>query len=262
MNDKLKRLSKNVSELFSNKVRSPQQVFDIFNSQIYKSQQAYFNALGGDSIIKIVLYIFSLKKTGDFKMGDDMINKLSFASVFYTTGYYTNIDCDFCEGRGIEDCGKCDSNGYEDCDACGGDGEGMDGNTCRRCSGNGTETCIECNGAGEVECNECDGNGEFETDELIYIHHYICTWDNEVKTQFKLNEKTNEPAMSEYDFDRLGDEYIVLMSTENNSELRNFVEINQVYCISYLNEINLIVSDSSSLNIYWSDYEDFLSYKL
>ena len=140
--------------------------------------------------------------------------------------------------------------------------EGIDGNTCRRCSGNGTETCSECNGAGEVECNECDGNGEFETDELTYIHHYICTWDNEVKTQFKLNEKTNEPAMSEYDFDRLGDEYIVLMSTENNSELRNFVEINQVYCISYLNEINLIVSDSSSLNIYWSDYEDFLSYKL
>lgn len=68
--------------------------------------------------------------------------------------------------------------------------------------------------------------------------------------------------MSEYDFDRLGDEYIVLMSTENNSELRNFVEINQVYCISYFNKINLIVSDSSYLNIYWPDYEDFLSYKL
>lgn len=167
MNDKLKRLSKNVSELFPNNVRSPQQVFDVFNSEIYKSQQTYFNALGGDSIIKIVLYIFSLKKTGDFKMGDDMISKLSFASVFYTTGYYTTIECDFCDGRGIEGCGKCDGDGYQDCDGCGGDGNGTEtyGNTCSTCSGNGTETCDECNGDGELECNECDGDGEFESNE-------------------------------------------------------------------------------------------------
>ena len=71
MNDKLKRLAKNISELLPDTSKSPQQVFDLFAGRIYDSQEDYFRALGGEAIVKIVLYIYSFKETGDFKMGGD-----------------------------------------------------------------------------------------------------------------------------------------------------------------------------------------------
>jgi hypothetical protein len=57
MNDKLKRLAKNISELIPDNPKSPQEVFDLFSNNVYESQKEYCNARGGDSIIKISLYI-------------------------------------------------------------------------------------------------------------------------------------------------------------------------------------------------------------
>ena len=74
MNDKLKRLAKSISELLPDNPKNPQNVFDSFSNNVYESQKDYFNALGSDSIIKIILYIYSLKETGEFKMGDNNKN--------------------------------------------------------------------------------------------------------------------------------------------------------------------------------------------
>lgn len=261
MNDKLKRLAKNISELLPDNSKSPQQIFDLFAGRIYDSQDDYFRALGGDAIVKIVLYIYSLKETGDFKMGDNMINKLSFISVFYTSGNYHDTECSVCDGRGVESCETCDGHGEVNCEYCDGDGTDEEGNSCGGCGGNGTERCGDCGGDGDTNCYECDGTGEVETDELEYMYSYICTWDSNVENQCYLNERTGEPAMSEYDFDRLSDEFITLFYTEENAELRNFVEINQVYCVSYWDEPKLLIGSGKFLQIKWDDSGEFDYYR-
>jgi hypothetical protein len=51
---------------------------------------------------------------------------------------------------------------------------------------------------------------------------------------------TDKPAMSEYDFDRLRDEYIVLYYTDDlHEEFRSEVGVNEVYCTFYSDEPTL-----------------------
>ena len=76
-----------------------------------------------------------------------------------------------------------------------------------------------------------------------------------------MEEGTKEPAMSEYDFDRLRGEYIVLSESELNLELRNFVEINEVYCISYSDEPR-ILDNPNYLMFFWDDKSNFSNYTL
>ena len=260
MNDKLKRLAKNISELIPDNPKSPQEVFDSFGARIYESQKSYFEAIGGDSIIKIVLYIYSLKETGEFKMGDDMINKLSFASLFYTSGNYRHTECSNCEGSGSVNCDYCSHDGLIDCEECGGDGINSDKDECGECNGQGQVYCDNCGGDGNITCSDCDAVGEVETDELEYTYSYICTWNNEIKNMCELNEGTTEPAMSEYDFDRLSDDYITLAYTEEAAELRGFVDTNVLYCVSYLDEPKLYLASYNLLQMRWNDSANFNSY--
>jgi hypothetical protein len=260
MNDKLKRLAKNISELIPDNPKSPQEVFDSFSKNIYESQKDYFNALGGDSIIKIILYIYSLKETGEFKMGDNMINRLSFASLFFTSGNYSQMPCDSCSGDGVVECDYCNHNGLASCEECGGDGTDSDGEECGDCGGQGEVYCNNCGGNGGITCSSCDGTGEVESDEVEYNYSYICTWNNEIKNLCELNEGTTEPAMSEYDFDRLGDDYITLFYTEEAAELRSFVDTNVLYCVSYLDEPRLGLQSDKLLQIRWDDSSNFQSY--
>jgi hypothetical protein len=260
MNDKLKRLAKNISELLPDNPKSPQNVFDSFSNNVYESQKDYFNALGSDSIIKIILYIYSLKETGEFKMGDNMINRLSFASLFFTSGNYSQITCDSCGGDGVVECDYCNHNGLASCEECGGDGTDSDGEECGDCGGQGEVYCNNCGGDGGITCSSCDGTGEVESDEVEYNYSYICTWNNEIKNLCELNEGTQEPAMSEYDFDRLSDDYITLFYTEEAAELRNFVDTNVLYCISYLDEPKLGLQSDKLLQIRWDDSLNFQSY--
>jgi hypothetical protein len=146
-------------------------------------------------------------------------------------------------------CPNCPSSNTGVCSSCGG------------CGGNGTERCGDCGGDGETDCYDCDGTGEVETNELELMYSYICTWSSEVENQCYLNERTGEPAMSEYDFDRLSDEYITLFYTEESAELKNFVEINQVYCVSYWDEPKLSVGSGKFLQIKWNDSGEFDYYR-
>ena len=260
MNEKIKRLSTNVSDLLPDNPKDPQDVYDSF-SLLYNNQSEYFRNLGPDNIIKLVFYIYSLKETGNFKMGDDMINNLAFASLFTTNGNYKNEECPECDGSGVIPCHNC-TQGLIDCDECGGRGEDSENDTCGVCDGDGEVYCDECGGDGDLQCDFCDGLGEITSDRLELLHYYICTWSNQVKTSCELEERTKEPAMSEYDFDRLrGNHYLVLYYDERDLEFKTFVEINQMYCLSYDDEPRLLIA-RNNLIIHWDDSDSFDYYRV
>ena len=227
MNDRLKKLAVNISGIIQGDFSTPQKTFDMFY-ETYHQQHEYFSRFNSSDLIKLIFYIYSYKETGDMKLADKMLNNLAFASLFYTSGNYHHETCDNCNGDGYERCYDCNGSGQVDCDTCGGTGD--DGTEpCYDCQGSGEVTCDNCGGNGDVNCSYCDSEGEVETDRLEVNHYQICTWNNNIKNRCELEEGTKEPAMSEYDFDRLRGEYIVLSESELNLELRNFVEINEVY---------------------------------
>ena len=82
------------------------------------------------------------------------------------------------------------------------------------------------------------------------------------KRACELEVGTKEPVMSEYDFDRLrGDNFITLYYEEGESELRSFVDINEMYCITYEDEPRLLIA-RNNLIIHWDDSQSFDIYRL
>ena len=261
MNDRIKKLAKNVSELLPEDLRDPQDVYDAF-SVVYSRQSDYFRNLGPENIIKLVFYIYSLKDTGSFSLGDKIINNLSFASLFTTSGNYADEECPACEGSATVSCDNCDYNGRVECPTCDGTGYESEDEPCNDCQGNGDVYCDQCGGDGDIRCDECSGTGEVETDRFNFEHYYICTWSEEIKSACELESGTKEPAMSEYDFDRLrGDNYLTLFYQGDESELRSFVDINEMYCITYEDEPRLLIANNN-LIIHWDDSQSFDIYRL
>ena len=260
MEEKLQRLATKMVGLFPNKEFSnPQECFDLFKD-IYIIQSDYFRNFKPSNLIKLIFYIYSFKNTGNFKLGESLINKLSFASLFITHGNKQLLTCHECGGDGEVRCNNCKTDGKIQCDVCGGDGDLecgycngngniADDTECPECHGSGAQTCDNCEGSGELDCEECsngyvrcencDGDGEVETDELIYEYYSICTWNNFIKTECDINSNTLNPALSEYDFDRLRGDYIILKYDENSIEFVDEVEYNEVYCTFYGDEPEL-----------------------
>ena len=261
MNDRIKKLAKNVSELLPDDPKEPQDVYDTFRP-LYSNQADYFRNLGPENIIKLVFYIYSLKSTGDFSLGDKMINNLSFASLFTTSGNYADEECRECDGSGQISCDNCNFQGKVECTTCDGTGYESEDEPCNDCQGDGNVYCDQCGGDGDIRCDECSGTGEVETDRLHFEHYFICTWSEEIKRPCELETHTKEPAMSEYDFDRLrGDHFLTLYYEESESELRSFVDINQMYCITYEDEPRLLIA-RNNLIIHWDDTYSFDIYRL
>ena len=235
-----------------------QHLYDTLGEVMFK-QKDYFEHIKPEDRIKLLFYIWSIKLTKDFAIGEDLLNRISFAHMFYTEGNHYIETCEECGGGGDFRCEYCDGNGNEECDHCGGDGEidcsGCDGDgremgdnkwePCSECEGTGKENCGECSGDGKVSCNrcggdgyetcrECGGNGDIRTDELDYNLYFICTWSKSLQDRCELTENTLEPAVSEYTFDSLRDQYIILsLDDELHMEFIDEVEINEVYCLSY-----------------------------
>lgn len=270
MNEKIKKLAANLSELIP-KSDTPQEVYD-FLIPVMQKQSDYFNYLGPDNIVKLIIYIYSYNQGKGFNLGDKMINSLGFANLFTTEGKKFNTTCSSCDGSGevscrdcrggYVSCEKCDGSGVIPCEECDGEGcEECDGDymTCPECDGDGEFKCTSCNGSGEEECHDCDGEGEVSSDELVYDFSLIATWNQQIKDSCELNMNTDKPAMSEYDFDRLRDEYIVLYYTDDlHEEFRSEVEINEIYCTFYSDEPTLkltkpmrIFNDSDDIEPYF-----------
>ena len=258
MNDKLKRLAKNVSELVLNDTETLQSTYDNLRVVMLK-QRDYFSNFPPENIIKLTFYVWSYKKTGDFKVADKVLDKIAFAVLFTTEGDTYSEECGECDGNGNQHCEYCGGDGNVQCDTCEGDGEvycsecngsgaiedddgtlndcdecaGKGKIDCNACDGDGENTCSECNGDGSEECRYCDGSGMEQTDQLLYNIYNIVTWSNYFKDRCELTEQSAEITMSEYDFDRLRNDYIVLSQDDEHAELKEFIETNEMYCPFY-----------------------------
>jgi hypothetical protein len=277
MNDKLKKLASKLSELIP-KSETPQQVYDGL-ILVMQKQSDYFKYLGPDNIVKLTLYIYSFKTTGKFNAGDVMISSLGFANVFTTEGTEYVKECDDCSGEGQIDCPlcdrgevtceRCDSNGEVTCEECDGDGRQMgDGEweDCESCDGTGNEKCPDCGGEGYLSCDNCDngknecwdcgGHGDVETSQLKYDAYFVATWNRDINRDFSLNENSQYPALSEYEFDRLRDEYIVLTyEDDGHAEFQDWVKINEVYCTFYSDEPKLNLTEKMRVDNRADSYE-------
>ena len=271
--------------LFSEDFKSAQDCYDRFRN-VYKQQFDYFQNFDPSNILKLVLYIYSFKNTGDFKLAENILNKSGFASLFIMEPDYYQTECndcsgegtfrcDNCYGDGTTACRNCDGDGTVSCETCGGDGQveedgeelecdscyGSGEIGCDECGGSGNEYCENCDGHGTEDCSTCDGDAMVDTSEHEYKYYVIITWNSFIKNKCELESGTMNPALTEYDFDRLSDEYIVLGYDEEHSEFRSDVLPNEVYCANYEDEPELHKSYSSDFRI-WMDNDGLENYKL
>jgi hypothetical protein len=245
-----------------------------------KGQPDYFKYLGPDNVIKLIFYIYSFKTTGKFNEGDSMISSLGFANLFTTEGQTYEKTCEACDGDGEIDCPKCDR-GHMECETCNGhgelecpecDGDGrqmVDGELedCEECNGNQEISCPDCGGDGNTPCDscqasgkelcwECQGSGEIETTQLNYETYFIVTWNRDINGDLSLNENSKYPALSEYEFDRLRDEFIILDNEDDyHAEFQDWVKINEVYCTLYSDEPKLKFTEKMRLDNPLDNYE-------
>ena len=285
MNEKLQRLAAKMVGLFPEDFKSAQECYDQFKV-VYKKQFEYFANFEPSNTLKLVLYIYSLKNTGNFKLAENILNKSGFASLFIMEPDYYQTECgdcggdgafrcEYCGGDGSIDCNSCQGSGTVSCGECGGDGQVEEGGEkveCDECAGSGEVTCDECGGGGNEECNHCDGDGsencstcdgdgQVETNENQYQYYVMVTWNSFIKDKCELESGTMTPAFTEYDFDRLSDEYIVLGYDEEHAEFRSAVLPNDVYCANYEDEPELHKSYSREFRI-WMDNDGLDKYKL
>jgi hypothetical protein len=285
MDEKLKKLANKMVGLFSEDFKSAQDCYDRFRN-VYKQQFDYFQNFDPSNILKLVLYIYSFKNTGDFKLAENILNKSGFASLFIMEPDYYQTECndcsgegtfrcDNCYGDGTTACRNCDGDGTVSCETCGGDGQveedgeelecdscyGSGEIGCDECGGSGNEYCENCDGHGTEDCSTCDGDAMVDTSEHEYKYYVIITWNSFIKNKCELESGTMNPALTEYDFDRLSDEYIVLGYDEEHSEFRSDVLPNEVYCANYEDEPELHKSYSSDFRI-WMDNDGLENYKL
>ena len=278
MNDKFQRLAIKMVDLFPTKhFESPQECFDQFKV-IWKQQYDYLSNFEASSLLKLIIYIYSYKNTGNFNLSDNMLNKLGFASLFITQGEMYKQECEWCNGDGDVSCNECigdgatvctscDATGEEECSSCDGEGvtyengeseecsscDGKGKESCNNCGGDGSVTCEECGGRGVNSCDDCDGTGEVDSSEKIFTYYVIATWNRFIKDKCELNMGTMEPALSEYDFDRLRDDYIIIGYDETHKEFRRGVQSNEVYCTIYEDEPKLFRNYSATFWLWLDD---------
>lgn len=277
MNDKIKRLSKNITELLIN-TSTPQDTYFSLG-QLMMKQKDYFQHMLPENIVKLIFYCYSLGKTNSYTLGDKMLNKIVFAVVIKNSGDIHQEDCEDCWGDGEFSCEECYGRGVIDCEECGNSGEmvcsqcngrgviedGEDMIDCDECNGGGNLTCGECDGEGRLDCGHCSrgnvacdrcgGVGQIDTDSFDYERYFIVTWNQQIIERCELTEGQTEITMSEYDFDRLRDDFIKLKIDEKSDKLSDSVKSNEIYCTYYNDNPKMYLTtkmylDTSEDNIY------------
>ena len=251
MDEKIKKTATKLHGLVKHYDDPGEVYYDV--RKIAESQSDYFQYLGPDNLIKLTLYIYSLKKTGDLKLGEKMINNLSFIQLLVTDNEPSIKECKSCDGSGMERCEKCKGSGLIECPTCDGDGEvscewcddydmdeceecnGSETMNCNSCAGSGEVYCPSCGGAEETVCETCGGEGEIVDEyEVVYEIYFIATWNKQIQDLCELRAETLEPVMSLTRFLRLSDEFLELIRWKNSGPLK--VDKDQMYCIHYSNE--------------------------
>jgi len=161
MSNRLKKLASIISDEFSDNLTK------IYGSVLtFQSEHPdyFLPTYTANDTIKLVYYIYSLKKTDGFDFAEKIIPELQLAQFFdYNKVSVHQENCDNCDGDGNVTCQYCDGNGQISCDSCEGEGE-VD---CNMCDGDGKTECSECDGEGDIEgetCDNCSGKGEVECD--------------------------------------------------------------------------------------------------
>lgn len=172
--EKLMGLAQNLEDT----INDPQTPTDVYIAvmEYAKTHKDYFiSYLGVKSLIKLTIYIWSLKKTQGFELANKIFSELGFLILFSHDGTNYESECNNCSANGYVECEDCEGAGTETCDKCEGDGKITCNNcdegyvTCGECDGEGkiddeeedeSRTCEECDGSGIVPCDECGGKEE------------------------------------------------------------------------------------------------------
>jgi hypothetical protein len=232
MNEKLKRLAIKMEGLFPNP-KSPKHMYLEF-SRIAIKQQDYFKELKAENAIKLMFYIYSLKKTGNFELGEKILNNLFFAHFLISSGEYAEKSCGVCGAYGTVDCENCD-NGIKVCEDCDGSGEvehGGEDVACETCDGDGEFNCEDCEGKGTLECPACEGTGEFTSETDIYYEVlFVCSWNKELYEECYAFEDEERPITDGIELIQ-DDDTIILTSTSDEGPIKDTLKPDKLYCIN------------------------------
>jgi hypothetical protein len=242
-----------------------------------KTHSDYFSKLNVHSFLKVFIYIYSLLKTNDFKLADNILENMFFSYLFQR-GEETftddcgrcagdgNVECYDCDGIGNESCNDCDGEGEIDCSECEGKGEIEDESgdmvECPNCDGSGKEECSECDGDGTVDCSSCGGNGKNECDECYgsgsieeedkyeYFTFFVCSWNKDFYNRCELTENKMEPTINDDDFDDLS-EKLILSENSDYQYLDTEMEVDDMYCLYVSDTPNLYLGYNFELKLGW-----------
>ena len=78
MNDKIKRLAKNVTELLTN-TETPQETYYSL-IRVMRKQKDYFEHMSPENIVKLILYCYSYGQTNSFEESDKILNNIVISS--------------------------------------------------------------------------------------------------------------------------------------------------------------------------------------
>jgi hypothetical protein len=238
MNEKLKRLAIKMEGLFPN-IKSPQHMYIEFNRVTFY-QKDYLKKLKEENVIKLMFYIYSLKKTGNFELGEKILDSLFFALFLKSSGEYANTPCPACSSSGEVDCEYCHE-GVNACEDCDGNGSvEVDGyhERCETCDGDGEIKCEDCGGNGQVECPVCDGSGEVESDTDIYYEIlFVCSWNKELYDECYAFEDEERPIKDGQELIG-GEDTIILRSISDQGPIID-LKPGALYCIYLADEPEL-----------------------
>lgn len=254
MNINSKKIAFNLSPLLSNDKFS--NITELYRlcSKLFFNHYDYFSRFNSENLIKIVLYVYSLKKTNNFQLAEQMISNLFLVNLISTDGDFAEVECEECYGNGEVACDNCRGEGTIQCEECDGigetvctncDGEGeIDDDTCTECNGYGEIRCENCDGSGELSCDDCYGSGELSCDVcsgegyiqsdyiMRYEKTYLISWDSDLKNKCKQYENTKTPVLEHYEFiDKRNDsKFIILETNIIDAEPATTIENTKHYC--------------------------------
>lgn len=238
--EKIQSLAKNLSSLIPSDVNTLTDTY-VWLESIQARYSQYFNSISISDYFKLFISIWSYKRTGNFRLAQNILNQMFFVSFMTTEKIAYEVECDECSGNGnvpcyecedgIVNCDECDGNGTVDCEDCNGDGwTGDEGDqecescagdgevTCSDCGGDGRTTCGECGGSGNITCGECDGNGWRESDESTYNVLTYLSWNRDLENLAEIRMNSIEGIDYE-EFRRLVEKDSVLISDDEGHGL-------------------------------------------
>lgn len=244
----------------------------VYDNLAYKARGAekdYFKYLGPENFLKLAFYIWSYRETGLFQSAEEKLNKISFIHVLESSGDYTSVTCEECQGDGTSRCDECGGSGRVECGECGGtgdvdcsecNGEGQvegDGEMidCPECNGGGEETCSECDGDGEVSCHQCggdgdstcslcDGDGETQSDtDMDYDVLTIVTWNKSIIDRAEYTEDQIEVLVTSQQQSKIEKAYLLLTKVTRSGELMDQVDYGDWYTMRVDDSPKLVFTD-------------------